>query len=277
MNNNLSGDPNVSGRLQLAGRQNPAGLGGAEHCFPGSGPGSLRDDEHQRQLLVRRDDAPDRASCSSVCSILQNAGTGFTSLHFSITREGAVVEDQTFATSAAATTYFNDHVLDLGALKANVTGTLDLTFLMEMTTLDNGSRYGANFLVADVGLVMGVPGDYNNDMTVNAADYTVWRNNLGAAITLPNEGATPGMVDADDYEVWKTNFGMMAGAGSGSALTNPRHQRGRSRTHRPRSPDHCVITIGRETSTRPPPFRSCRCVKPGRRQRRTKSGCQQHK
>jgi hypothetical protein len=55
----------------------------------------------------------------------------------------------------------------------------------------------------------GLPGDYNNDGTVNAADYTVWRNNLGATIELPNEGTTvsPGVVDLEDYLLWKSQYG----------------------------------------------------------------------
>lgn len=58
-------------------------------------------------------------------------------------------------------------------------------------------------------------GDYNNDSVVNAADYTVWRNNLGAAITLANEepATTPGNVTDEDYAVWKGAFGSAAAAG----------------------------------------------------------------
>jgi hypothetical protein len=136
----------------------------------------------------------------------------FTSLHFSITREGAVVENQTFTTSAAATTYFNDRVLDLGALKSNVTGTLDLTFALDMTTLDNGARYGTDFLVADVGLVAGVPGDYNNNGVVDAGDYVLWRKFNNTATTLPND-STPG-TNASDYTVWRAHFGQPPGSGA---------------------------------------------------------------
>jgi hypothetical protein len=58
-------------------------------------------------------------------------------------------------------------------------------------------------------------GDYNNDNSVDAADYTVWRDNLDAAIALPNEGITPGMVTQEDYDLWKARLGAVAGAGSG--------------------------------------------------------------
>ena len=57
-------------------------------------------------------------------------------------------------------------------------------------------------------------GDYNSDGLVDAADYTVWRDNLGAAITLPNSdpnAATPNLVDEEDYTFWKANYGFVVG------------------------------------------------------------------
>ncbi len=58
-------------------------------------------------------------------------------------------------------------------------------------------------------------GDYNNDGIVDAADYTVWRNHLGSATSLPNDD-TPG-VGHDDYDRWKNNFGQTAGGVSGTS------------------------------------------------------------
>jgi hypothetical protein len=59
-------------------------------------------------------------------------------------------------------------------------------------------------------------GDNNDDGTVNAADYTVWRNNLGApAGTLLNDG-DGGVIGQAQYATWKTNFGATLGSGSGS-------------------------------------------------------------
>lgn len=63
----------------------------------------------------------------------------------------------------------------------------------------------------------GVPGDYNGNGVVDAADYTVWRDALGGS-TLLNEGVSPGVVDDADYAFWKDNFGNSAvGAGSFAA------------------------------------------------------------
>jgi hypothetical protein len=46
-----------------------------------------------------------------------------------------------------------------------------------------------------------LPGDFNNDGTVDAADYVVWRK---------NDGTQAG------YDSWRANFGASLGVGSGS-------------------------------------------------------------
>jgi hypothetical protein len=53
------------------------------------------------------------------------------------------------------------------------------------------------------------PGDYNQDDTVNAADYTIWRNTLGATVS-PGTGADgdgDGRITMSDFDVWKMRFG----------------------------------------------------------------------
>ena len=64
-------------------------------------------------------------------------------------------------------------------------------------------------------------GDYNQDGTVNAADYTVWRNTLGTTGLEPYAGADGsgnGEIDEADYEVWKANFGAVATGAGGAAF-----------------------------------------------------------
>lgn len=82
--------------------------------------------------------------------------------------------------------------------------------------LDNG-----NLVIGDVDYVGTAPegllGDFNGDDIVNIADYTVWRDNLGAPDSVLPAGSTndgSGTVDAGDYATWKTNFGSTAGAGA---------------------------------------------------------------
>jgi T5SS/PEP-CTERM-associated repeat protein len=51
-----------------------------------------------------------------------------------------------------------------------------------------------------------LPGDYNHDGSVDAADYVVWRKTGGSA---------------DDYNTWRANFGRTAGSGSVLPSPNP--------------------------------------------------------
>jgi hypothetical protein len=56
-------------------------------------------------------------------------------------------------------------------------------------------------------LRVAVAGDYNGDGSVNAADYTVWRNTQGSADDLRADGNGDGVVDQADYDLWKSNVG----------------------------------------------------------------------
>ncbi len=63
-------------------------------------------------------------------------------------------------------------------------------------------------------------GDYNGDLTVDAADYTVWRDTLGQSVTPKGSGAdgiADGTIDELDYAFWKQHFGdVLGGTGDGS-------------------------------------------------------------
>ena len=59
-------------------------------------------------------------------------------------------------------------------------------------------------------------GDYNNNGSVDAADYVLWRKGG----PLQNEVDTPGTVNAADYTEWRARFGN-PGVGSGLASAVP--------------------------------------------------------
>jgi sulfatase modifying factor 1 len=74
------------------------------------------------------------------------------------------------------------------------------------------------FRLATIPTPTGVPGDYNGNNVVDAADYILWRKFLDQSVTLPND-STPGMVTSADYDVWRAHFGQTpSGSGSGSLL-----------------------------------------------------------
>jgi hypothetical protein len=53
------------------------------------------------------------------------------------------------------------------------------------------------------------PGDYNQDGTVDTADYVVWRNGLGTTYTQA------------DHDVWRANFGQTIGSGGALPSAEP--------------------------------------------------------
>jgi hypothetical protein len=71
---------------------------------------------------------------------------------------------------------------------------------------------------AQFALVSTIPGDYNGDGMVSAADYIVWRNSDGqVGENLPADGSgrggvPDGQVDGFDYHFWKEHFGDMQNA-----------------------------------------------------------------
>ena len=58
-----------------------------------------------------------------------------------------------------------------------------------------------------------LPGDYNFNGVVDAADYSVWRDTVGSTNDLRADGSgaaagvPDGVVDELDYDFWKANFG----------------------------------------------------------------------
>lgn len=71
----------------------------------------------------------------------------------------------------------------------------------------NIDRYSFELVTPGAGLL----GDYNQDGTVDTADYTVWRDSLGqSGVELAADGDKSGTVDATDYQLWRNNFGATA-------------------------------------------------------------------
>lgn len=94
---------------------------------------------------------------------------------------------------------------------------------MEVRVIDWAYEVDPNAAIAagDIGpAITPVEGDYNNDGVVDAADYTVWRDNLGGS-GLPND-PTPDTINEADYDLWAANYGAVAAAaGSGQGVPEP--------------------------------------------------------
>jgi hypothetical protein len=67
-----------------------------------------------------------------------------------------------------------------------------------------------------------LPGDFNHDGSVDAADYVIWRKSAGQGVTYFSraDGNGSGVVDAADYAIWRSQFGATASA-TVASLTIP--------------------------------------------------------
>jgi hypothetical protein len=64
-----------------------------------------------------------------------------------------------------------------------------------------------------------LPGDYNFSGAVDAADFVVWRKNVGSTTNLKADGDGDGDIDQDDYNVWRTNIGRTYAGESAAAAS----------------------------------------------------------
>ena len=66
----------------------------------------------------------------------------------------------------------------------------------------------------------GLPGDYNHNGIVDAADFVFWRNTQNQNVTPSTgaDGSGNGVVDAADYDIWRAHFGATMGSGTGGGL-----------------------------------------------------------
>lgn len=91
-----------------------------------------------------------------------------------------------------------------------------LSFLSDASAFTQGA--GASNVFLDNLMVInndlppaGLDGDFNNDGSVDAADYVVWR-----------KGFLGGTFDQEDYNAWRSNFGATLGTAlSGGAVPEP--------------------------------------------------------
>jgi hypothetical protein len=142
-----------------------------------------------------------------------------------ISESANIVEfDYEFVSDAAGvlSIYVNDDLVGLIDEEYSFDGTQSSGLLFLPETLQAGTHvlsFRLDPLTDDMsvislsqiesGLVVrALPGDYNDDGVVDAADYAVWRNNVGApAGTLLNDG-DGGTIGQAHYDTWRANFGM---------------------------------------------------------------------
>lgn len=67
---------------------------------------------------------------------------------------------------------------------------------------------------------VGLPGDFNSDNHVDAADYVLWRDNENSTtVTFPNDNGLGNPIGQAHYNLWRSNFGSSSPGASASLGT----------------------------------------------------------
>jgi len=116
----------------------------------------------------------------------------------------------------------SSRILSLNAVVHLITD--DIYFDIQFTEF--GSGYNT-YERSSPGTATEPTGDYNSNLVVDAADYTIWRDTLGQLVANPGDGADgdkSGEVDPGDYDHWKAHFGEVVpldAGGQAGAVPEP--------------------------------------------------------
>jgi hypothetical protein len=100
----------------------------------------------------------------------------------------------------------------LSGLPVSFNENFTLAFILDFT---DGSQaiYTASLL--------SLPGDYDHNGVVDAADYVIWRKTIGqSGNALAADANNNGHVDSDDFDIWRANYGATTGADSGATFSS---------------------------------------------------------
>ncbi len=113
------------------------------------------------------------------------------------------------ADGSPATTPFSEHdTFTNSEVTTTVSGgDYEITIAAKQTVSGSAAAY-----VTRIHLIYPVTGDYNLDGHVDAADYVLWRKNLGNVTPLPNDNGLGTPIGQQHYDLWRANFGQIAPA-----------------------------------------------------------------
>jgi hypothetical protein len=113
------------------------------------------------------------------------------------------------------------------AILTTTGGIVDNSLSLSLAGSAAGSFAGVsvvgNNLMLLVGGSVSVPGDYNGNGSVDAADYTLWQDSNGDTVDPGTgaDGVADGTINNLDYLYWKTQFANSGGSGSAAAVPEP--------------------------------------------------------
>ena len=122
---------------------------------------------------------------------------------------GASGNELAEASLSGSHTMMPNESIPLGSLYNNGINAEDLNFVIRRADGPTNRTYDQ--IVTYVGVApVGLIGDYNGNHVVDAADYTIWRDNLGAPGSVLGANRDPangsGVVGPADYTSWKAHL-----------------------------------------------------------------------
>ena len=122
-----------------------------------------------------------------------------------VSSDGAWHRHYDFVLSAPASTGIYLLQLKLSSSDGLV-GATDPFFIV-FNQNDTQLNHGAAIEYAELQIDTGMPGDFNQDGFVDAADYTLWQDNRGLDIAILGGNASSGPIISNaDYTLWKQFF-----------------------------------------------------------------------
>lgn len=191
--------------------------GGCTSCHSTSGAGQFSITPNPLSVQVSHDGLVTfqiTSLGSSAQTALSVQGLEAAALNASV---GATGGHWTHTTGSHGTSWISNYILSTGSYTMDVAigaaGTAGTYPITVMYCGDGPVGRSSSFnLTITPG---GVPGDYNGNGVVDAADYVLWRNGG----PLKNEVDTPGTVNAADYTAWRARFGNTAGSGASYSIS----------------------------------------------------------
>ncbi|HEX9832661.1 MAG TPA: PEP-CTERM sorting domain-containing protein, partial [Mycobacterium sp.] len=147
----------------------------------------------------------------------------------SITLDGGILRAASFSESNSLGTIeingsgllqFNNAMESVSAVESLITSGFFTTSAASPLVVEVVDVGGIDFTQIWLGAALGLPGDYNENDEIDAADYTVWRDTMTAGGTVLANDPTPGTVNESDFEYWRDHFGEVLGSGSGALASS---------------------------------------------------------
>lgn len=137
-----------------------------------------------------------------------STGTAGSSMSATIT-DGTTTWSRTLAPLPNAPWFFDGFSLDKFGVIIRTTGGTVRNGVFNFTISNLDYTGGTEFTAPPV------PGDYNNNGTVDAGDYVLWSKGVAPLVNEVDVTGGAGVTNSGDYTAWRARFGNNSGSGSG--------------------------------------------------------------